>query len=346
MNKFKVINENGEEIVCDILFTFDSEETKKSYIVYTDNTKDEDGNVQVFASIYDKNEKTPRLQPIETEKEWKIIETILNSMQEQIQNNNVTDTDELIGAVLDDLDNDLLDSELDDFFDLEDDYEIEDDFGIPNPIVQEDLGFIQPIVLKLHIYEKHALNHNPHAPHTKMGEVLIDGTCGTVTLGKSRLCDICIPNSYNLEPVHFMIVIVNGKVMISNLISWSKFFINNQEVKQQDHLNETLHDLNNGDYFTIDHKYKVYVEIVDPSNSRIIDCQLCGKKFIQTLPDIEYCVECRKQLEEEMGIDCNDELIKANLNNYLDPVQEEDLNIKIINIDEQNPKILGKAFKR
>ena len=33
-NTFKVINDRGEEIMCDILFTFDSEETKKSYIVY------------------------------------------------------------------------------------------------------------------------------------------------------------------------------------------------------------------------------------------------------------------------------------------------------------------------
>ena len=39
-NTFKVINDEGQEIVCDILFTFDSDETKKSYIVYTDNSKD------------------------------------------------------------------------------------------------------------------------------------------------------------------------------------------------------------------------------------------------------------------------------------------------------------------
>ena len=45
-NTFKVINDEGKEIVCDILFTFDSEETKKSYIVYTDNSKDEAGNIQ------------------------------------------------------------------------------------------------------------------------------------------------------------------------------------------------------------------------------------------------------------------------------------------------------------
>lgn len=84
-NTFKVINEQGEEIVCDILFTFDSEETKKSYIVYTDNSKDESGNIQVFASIYDPNEEDQKLEPITTEQEWKVIETILNTLQEEIK---------------------------------------------------------------------------------------------------------------------------------------------------------------------------------------------------------------------------------------------------------------------
>ncbi len=84
-NTFKVINDEGQEIVCDILFTFDSEETKKSYIVYTDNSRDAEGNVQVFASIYDPNQENPRLEPIETEQEWKIIETILNTLQDEIK---------------------------------------------------------------------------------------------------------------------------------------------------------------------------------------------------------------------------------------------------------------------
>ena len=84
-NTFKVINEEGREIVCDILFTFDSEETNKSYIVYTDNSKDEAGNIQVFASIYDPKQESPKLEPIETEQEWKIIETILGELQESIK---------------------------------------------------------------------------------------------------------------------------------------------------------------------------------------------------------------------------------------------------------------------
>ena len=86
-NTFTVIGEDGKKVLCNVLFTFDSDETKKSYVVYTDNTKDKDGNVQVYASIYDpKSLDEMELLPIETEKEWKVIETILDSLQEEIKN--------------------------------------------------------------------------------------------------------------------------------------------------------------------------------------------------------------------------------------------------------------------
>ena len=85
-NTFTIINDEGKEVTCEILFTFDSEETKKSYIVYTDNTKDESGNVEVYASIYNPEDPHSKLEAIETEKEWKVIETILNTLQEEIKN--------------------------------------------------------------------------------------------------------------------------------------------------------------------------------------------------------------------------------------------------------------------
>lgn len=91
-NTFTVINDEGKEIVCDVLFTFDSDETKKSYVVYTDNTKDEFGNIRVYASIFNPNDNPndngngTELLPIQTEKEWKVIEKILESLQEEVQN--------------------------------------------------------------------------------------------------------------------------------------------------------------------------------------------------------------------------------------------------------------------
>ena len=80
---FKILGDDGKEIECEILFTFESDETKKNYIVYTDNTLDEQGNTKVYASIYNPNEENTNLIPIETDKEWKIIETILDELQQQ-----------------------------------------------------------------------------------------------------------------------------------------------------------------------------------------------------------------------------------------------------------------------
>lgn len=84
---FKVVNDEGKEVECEVLFTFESDETKKNYIVYTDNTLDEEGNTKVYASIYNPDEDETKLLPIETDKEWKIIETILEELQNEIQGN-------------------------------------------------------------------------------------------------------------------------------------------------------------------------------------------------------------------------------------------------------------------
>lgn len=84
---FKVINDEGKEIECEVLFTFESDETKKNYIVYTDNTLDDEGNTKVYASIYNPDEDETKLIPIETEKEWKIIETILSELQNEVNKN-------------------------------------------------------------------------------------------------------------------------------------------------------------------------------------------------------------------------------------------------------------------
>ncbi|MBQ9181430.1 MAG: DUF1292 domain-containing protein [Bacilli bacterium] len=85
---FTVTDEDGKNVECEVLFTFESDETKKNYMVYTDNTTDEEGNTKVYASIYYPEEEGVRLDPIETDKEWKIIETILDELQDAAQKQN------------------------------------------------------------------------------------------------------------------------------------------------------------------------------------------------------------------------------------------------------------------
>ena len=86
-NTFSMIDENGKEILYHVLFTFESDETGKNYIVYTDEQKDAKGNIQVYASIYHPDDPKSKLEAIETDKEWKVIQTILDTLQEEVQNN-------------------------------------------------------------------------------------------------------------------------------------------------------------------------------------------------------------------------------------------------------------------
>ena len=95
--KFKAVDAEGRQIDCETLFMFESPETGKNYIVYTDNSIDEAGNTRVYASIYNPDDlkmtgendmAALQLIPIETDKEWKIIETILEEMQKQVEEAN------------------------------------------------------------------------------------------------------------------------------------------------------------------------------------------------------------------------------------------------------------------
>lgn len=82
--KFTITNNEGKELECEVLFTFDSDEFKKSYIVFTDNTLDDKGNIKVYANTYDATGANPDLGKIETDKEWEVIEDLLASLQEKI----------------------------------------------------------------------------------------------------------------------------------------------------------------------------------------------------------------------------------------------------------------------
>ena len=81
---FTIKNNKGEELTCNVLFTFDSDEFKKSYIIFTDNTLDENGKIKVYANTYDPSGNDINLGQIETDKEWEVIEGLLASLQEKI----------------------------------------------------------------------------------------------------------------------------------------------------------------------------------------------------------------------------------------------------------------------
>ena len=76
--KFKLI-EKGEEIVCDIVMTFCDETNKINYIVYTDGTKNKEGELEIYASRYVMEDNNYMLSPIENDHEWNLIDNMLEA---------------------------------------------------------------------------------------------------------------------------------------------------------------------------------------------------------------------------------------------------------------------------
>lgn len=81
-NTFTIVNEDGEKIVFEILFSFDDEERGHHYIAYTDNTMDEEGNTKVYASRFDPTKENPTLYPLESAEEWEKMEQLLASLSD------------------------------------------------------------------------------------------------------------------------------------------------------------------------------------------------------------------------------------------------------------------------
>ena len=87
MNTLTVIDEAGNELEFEILFTFDSPEYQKNYVVYMSSDEaelDEDGYPEIHVSSYtvDENGEGGGLEPIEDETEWEMIEEVVASFIE------------------------------------------------------------------------------------------------------------------------------------------------------------------------------------------------------------------------------------------------------------------------
>ncbi|MDQ0231543.1 DUF1292 domain-containing protein [Metabacillus malikii] len=82
-----VIDENGNEQLCEVLFTFESEEFKKSYVLYYPVGAEEDDSeeIEIHASSFSPREdgEDGDLEPIETEEEWDLIEEMLNTFLDE-----------------------------------------------------------------------------------------------------------------------------------------------------------------------------------------------------------------------------------------------------------------------
>ena len=82
-----IVDENGNEQLCEILFYFHSDEFNKDYVLYYPiGEEDENGEIIVHASAFSQSDENTEgeLMPIETEEEWDVVEEMYNTfVQEQ-----------------------------------------------------------------------------------------------------------------------------------------------------------------------------------------------------------------------------------------------------------------------
>lgn len=78
-----VINKNGQEVECDVLFTFDCEDTGKAYIGYTDNSIASNGRKNIYVSAFDPVLGTGSLEDIKSEEELAMVRDVLEEIDRQ-----------------------------------------------------------------------------------------------------------------------------------------------------------------------------------------------------------------------------------------------------------------------
>lgn len=76
-----IVDEDGNEELYQILFTFDSQDFDKSYVLLYPAGTSEDDEVEIQAYSFVANEEgnAGDLNPIETDAEWDMVEEVLNT---------------------------------------------------------------------------------------------------------------------------------------------------------------------------------------------------------------------------------------------------------------------------
>ncbi|MFN2745127.1 MULTISPECIES: DUF1292 domain-containing protein [Bacillus] len=76
-----IVDDKGNEQLCEVLFTFDSDQFNKSYVLYYPVEAQDEEEIEIHASSFTPNEngENGELMPIETEEEWDMIEETLNT---------------------------------------------------------------------------------------------------------------------------------------------------------------------------------------------------------------------------------------------------------------------------
>jgi uncharacterized protein YrzB (UPF0473 family) len=87
-DKIAVYDENRIAMECQIISQFKNEDTGKNYLVYTDNTRNEEGKKNMYVVSFNPDASDEdTLTPIESMEEWESISGFLEELRKAIDEN-------------------------------------------------------------------------------------------------------------------------------------------------------------------------------------------------------------------------------------------------------------------
>lgn len=75
-----IVSNDGSIEEVEVILAFEFKDTKKEYVVYTKNEKDENENITVYVSNIDRTAGEPKLLGVESETEWNRIKDVLREL--------------------------------------------------------------------------------------------------------------------------------------------------------------------------------------------------------------------------------------------------------------------------
>ena len=85
--QFQIIDKNGKPIICHMIATYYDIDTNQNFIVYTDKTLDENKNLNIYYSLYEKMDNKLKLIEITNQRDRRIgLELIKELLEVEIKN--------------------------------------------------------------------------------------------------------------------------------------------------------------------------------------------------------------------------------------------------------------------
>lgn len=75
-----IVADDGSIEEVEVILAFEFKDTKKEYVVYTKNERDENDNITVYVSHVDRSSGEPKLMGVDDEEEWNRVKDVLREL--------------------------------------------------------------------------------------------------------------------------------------------------------------------------------------------------------------------------------------------------------------------------